>query len=106
MIEPGFVNRFYALARFFVTFLGAFTAFPAPRALEPAPAFRTGVLAPLEAGFPAFREALAPLPAALALLAVDLATFPSPAPAVRLAPPAFPHALASTAPLPATVRPI
>src|SRR5213078_2983095 len=85
MIELGFVNRFYALARFFVTFFGAFTAFAAPRVLELAGAFRSGFLAPLEAGFPTFWEALAPLPAALA---------------------GFLDALASTAPIAARMRPI
>src|SRR6266404_2709799 len=103
MIELGFVNRFYALARFFVTFFGAFTAFAAPRALELAAAFRSGFLAPLEAGFPTFREALAPLPAALAPLAADLDAFLAP---VRLAAPGFLDALASTAPIAARMRPI
>src|SRR5882724_11665311 len=98
MIEPGFVNRFYALARLFVTFLGAFTAFPAPRAVELAAAFRSGFLVPLEGGFPTFREALAPLPAALAPLAPVLA--------IRLAAPGFLDAWASTAPIAARMRPI
>src|SRR6266480_7706351 len=106
MIEPGFVNRFYALARFFVTFLGAFTAFAAPRALELAGAFRSGFLPPLEAGFPAFREALAPLPAALAPLAADLDAFLAPVRAIRLTAPGFLDALASTAPIAARMRPI
>jgi hypothetical protein len=101
MIEVGFVNRFYALARFFVTFLGAFTAFAAPRALELAAAFRSGFLARLEAAFPTFRAALAPLPAALVPLAADLDAFRAPGPAVRLA---APDALASTAPIAARMR--
>src|SRR5258707_14141452 len=101
MIEVGFVNRFYALARFFVTFLGVFTAFAAPRALELAVAFRSGFLARLEAGFPTFRAALAPLPAALAPLAVDLDAFPDPGRAGPLAAPGFLEALASPAATPA-----
>jgi hypothetical protein len=103
MIELGFVNRFYALARFFVTFLGAFTAFPAPRALELAPAFRSGFLAPFEAGFPTFREALAPLQAALAPQATDLEALAL-VWAIRLAAPGFLDALASTAPIAARMR--
>src|SRR5260370_543232 len=104
MIEVGFVNCFYALARFFVTFLGVFTAFAAPRALELAVALRSGFLARLEAGFPTFRAALAPLPAALAPLAVDLDAFRDPGRAVRLAAPGFLDALASTAPIAARMR--
>src|SRR6478752_1677331 len=104
MIEVGFVNRFYALARLFVTFFGPFTAFTAPRALELAAAFRSGFLARLEAAFPTFRAALAPLPAALAPLAADLDAFPAPGPAVRLAAPGFLDALASTAPIAARMR--
>src|SRR6266404_9140776 len=105
MIELGFVNRFYALARFFVTFLGAFRAFPAPRALELAAAVRSGFLARLEAGFPAFREALAPLAAALVpLAAADLDAFLAPGWAIRLAAPGFLVALASTAPIAARMR--
>src|SRR5258706_1715774 len=104
MIEGGFVNRFYALARFFVTFLGAFAAFAAPRALELAAAFRSGFLARLEAGFPTFRATLAPLPAALAPLAADLDAFRAPGRAVRLAAPGFLDALASIAPIAARMR--
>src|SRR5258705_11103348 len=104
MIEVGFVNRFYALARFFVTFLGVFTAFAAPRALELAVAFRSGFLARLEAGFPTFRAALAPLPAALAPLGVDLDAFRDPGRAVRLAAPGFLDALAAPAPIAARMR--
>src|SRR5258705_7841074 len=104
MIEPGFVNRFYALGRVFVTFLGAFTAFPAPRAVELAAAFRSGFLVPLEGGFPTFREALAPLPAALALPAADLEAFLAPVRAIRLAAPGFLDALGSMAPIAARMR--
>src|SRR5258705_194275 len=97
MIEVGFVNRFYALARFFVTFLGVFTAFAAPRALELAVAFRSGFLARLEAGFPTFRAALAPLPAALAPPAADFVAFRDPGGRpVRLAAARFLDALAHT----------
>src|SRR5260370_36947666 len=104
MIEGGFVNRFYALARFFVTFLGAFAAFAAPRALELAAAFQSGFLARLEAGFPTFRATLAPLPAALAPLAADLDAFRAPGLAGRLASPGFLDALASLAPISASMR--
>src|SRR5258705_10329358 len=105
MIEVGFVNCFYALARFFVTFLGVFTAFAAPRALELAVALRSGFLARLEAGFPTFRAALAPLPAALAPPAADLDAFRDPGGrAVRLAATGFLDALASTAPIAARMR--
>src|SRR6476646_2549599 len=104
MIELGFVNRFYALARFFVTFFAAFMAFPAPRALDLAAAFRSGFLAPLEARLPTFWGALAPLPAALAPLAGDLEAFPAPVRGKRLAAPVFSAAFASTAPIAARMR--
>src|SRR6266849_392348 len=103
-MELGFVNRFYALALFFVSFLETFTAFPARSALERAAAFRSGFLGPLEAGLPTFREALAPLPAALAPRAANLAAFLAPVWAIRLAAPGFPDALASTAPIAARMR--
>src|SRR6476646_11364716 len=104
MIEVGFVNRFYALARLFVTFFGPFTAFAAPRALELAAAFRSGFLARLEAAFPTFRAALAPLPAALVPLAVDLDAVRAPGRPVCLAASGFLAALASPAPIAARMR--
>src|SRR4030088_3172625 len=106
-----FVNRLYALARFFVTLLATFRVLPAVRALELAAALRDGVFAPLEAGFPAFPRALAPfleVPALLAadldaFLAVVLAPFLTPL-AVRFAAPAFLDALAPTAPIAVRMR--
>src|SRR6202049_657123 len=47
------------LSSLFRDLLAAFPVFSPPRALELAAAFRSGFLGPLEAGFPAFREALA-----------------------------------------------
>src|ERR1700681_3241239 len=107
-IQPGFVNRLYALARFFVTFFGPCTAFPAPRALELAAALRSGFLRPLATGLLAFREALAPLPAALAPPAAGLDAFLAPVLAPLAAGWAAPGflgaALAFTAPIAARMR--
>src|ERR1700724_1551643 len=103
MIQTGFVNRRYALARFFVTFLTAFFPLPAARTA----ALRIVVFELLEAGLAAFRTVLtaffgvlAPLPADLeAFLAAGLARL-----AACLAALAFFSDLASTAPIAARIR--
>src|ERR1700712_2692157 len=93
-IQLGFVNRPYALARFFVTFLALllapFLTLAAPRALELAAAFRAGRFEPLAAVFPVFRAAaLEGFPRPLDTV-LDAFPFARPAPlAARLAAPAF-----------------
>src|ERR1700730_8924523 len=106
-IQLGFVNRLYALARFFVTFLAAGPLFPALRALELAAAFRSGFFNPLGAGLAAFGAALAGFPGVLAPVPEILAPRPAAllmAFATGLAEPVFLGALVSRAPIADRIR--